>query len=184
MLLMAPLLEDLLMARNTDIHTSTLRVFDQYEQVLPRANIDFRISPGDSRVWGNDLEPCQGKTPHSTISLPRNLRKGKVTVRELSKPIGRLSFTAIAVLSAPSSTSTDLEIDLPQLFRGENGNFGGCEERTVMVERKFHSLLREIFNFSPPQIIISSDASLQGWGTTCHGLTTGGMEERKFHINA
>ena len=77
MLLMAPLLEDLLMARNTDIHTSTLRVFDQYEQVLPRANIDFRISPGDSRVWGNDLEPCQGKTPHSTISLPRNLRKGE-----------------------------------------------------------------------------------------------------------
>ena len=112
------------------------------------------------------------------------LEKGKVTVRELSKPIGRLSFTAIAVLSAPSSTSTDLEIDLPQLFRGENGNFGGCEERTVMVERKFHSLLREIFNFSPPQIIISSDASLQGWGATCHGLTTGGMEERKFHINA
>ena len=91
------------------------------------------------------------------------LEKGKVTLRELSKPIGRLSFTAIAVLPASSSTLTDLEIDLPQLFRGENGNFGGCEERTVMVERKFHSLLREIFNFSPPQIIISSDASLQGW---------------------
>ena len=39
---------------------------------------------------------------------------------------------------------------------------------------------------SPPQIIISSDASLQGLGASCHGLTTGGpwsKEERKFHIN-
>ena len=183
MLLMAPSLEDLLMARNTDIHTSTLRVSDQYEQVLPRANIDFRISPGDSRVWGNDLEPSQGKAPHSTISLPRNLRKGESN----SKGTKQTDWEVIIYgNSSPSSVIfniTDLEIDLPQLFRGENGNFGGCEERTVMVERKFHSLLREIFNFSPPQIIISSDASLQGWGATCHGLTTGGMEERKFHIN-
>ena len=26
----------------------------------------------------------------------------------------------------------------------------------------------------PPQIIISSDASLPGWGASCHGQTTGG----------
>ena len=34
--------------------------------------------------------------------------------------------------------------------------------------------------------MISSDASLQGWGASFHGLTTGGpcsMEEQKFHIN-
>ena len=35
--------------RYTDIHTSTLRFSDQYQKVLPRANIDFRISRGDSR---------------------------------------------------------------------------------------------------------------------------------------
>ena len=27
---------------------------------------------------------------------------------------------------------------------------------------------------APPQIIISSDATLQRWGASCHGLTTGG----------
>ena len=34
--------------RYTDIHTSTLRVSDQYQKVLPRAKIDFRICRGDS----------------------------------------------------------------------------------------------------------------------------------------
>ena len=34
--------------RYTDIHTSTLRVSDQYQKVLPRAKIDFRIYRGDS----------------------------------------------------------------------------------------------------------------------------------------
>ena len=45
-----------------------------------------------------------------------------------------------------SSTSTDSKINLSQLFQGETNNFGG-EERTVMVERKFDSLQREMFNF-------------------------------------
>ena len=39
---------------------------------------------------------------------------------------------------------------------------------------------------SPPQIIISSDASLKDWPTNCHVLTTGRpwhMVERMFHIN-
>ena len=56
-----------------------------------------------------------------------------------------------------------------------------------MVERKFDSLQRKIFNFSPPpQIIISSDASLKGCGASCHSLATGrpwSVEERKFRIN-
>ena len=68
------------------------------------------------------------------------LEKGKVTVRELSKLIGRLSFTAIVVLPTP-------------------------------------------LHYRHLQ---SSDLSLQGWGASCHTLTTVGpwsMEERKFHIN-
>ena len=40
--------------------------------------------------------------------------------------------------------------------------------------------------FPPPRIIISSDASLQGWGVSCHRLRTVGpwsIEEKKFHMN-
>ena len=63
--------------RYTDIHTSTRRVFDQYQKVLPTANIDFRISWGHSRFWGNEFEPSQGETPQSTESLPGYPRKGE-----------------------------------------------------------------------------------------------------------
>ena len=62
----------------------------QNQKVLPRANIDFRIYWGDKRFCGNDFEPSQRETPQSTESLPGNPRKGKVTVRELSKLIGKL----------------------------------------------------------------------------------------------
>ena len=71
--------------RYTDIHTSTLRVSDQYQKVLHRANIDFRISRGDTRFWGNDFEPSQGKTSQGTESLPGILEKGS----ELSRPNDR-----------------------------------------------------------------------------------------------
>ena len=40
--------------------------------------------------------------------------------------------------------------------------------------------------YAPPHIIISSDASLQGWRVGCHDLEKWGpwsMEEQKFHIN-
>ena len=63
--------------RYTDIHTSTIRVSDQYQKVLPRTNIDFSVSRGDSRFWENEFEPSQGETPQSTESLPEKPRKGE-----------------------------------------------------------------------------------------------------------
>ena len=51
--------------RYTDIHTSALRVSDQYQKVLPRAKINFKISRDDSRIWRNDFEPFQGETSQS-----------------------------------------------------------------------------------------------------------------------
>ena len=122
--------------RYTYIHTLTLRFSDQYQKVLPRANIDFRISRGDSRFWGNDFEPSQGKTPQSTESFPGNPRKWESN----SHIIHSNSSPSSTPPLSSSSTSTDSEINLSQLFQGESGNFGGSKERTVMVEKKFNSL--------------------------------------------
>ena len=129
----------------TDIHTSTLRVSDQYQKVLPRTNIGFRISPVDSRFWGNDFEPSQGKTPQSTDSLTGNPRK-----RESNSQGTKQTDWEVTIHSnrSPSSTpprsttsaSAGSEIILPQLFRRESGNFGGGKKRTLMLERKFSSL--------------------------------------------
>ena len=140
--------------RYTDIHTSTLRVSDQYQKVLPRANIDFRIYRGDSIFWGNNFGPSQGKTPQSTESLPGNPRKWESNSQGTKQTdweviIHSNSSPSSTPPLSSSSTSTDSEINLSQLFRGESGNFGGGKERTVMVERKFNSLQREIFNFFP-----------------------------------
>ena len=140
--------------RYTDIHTSTLRVSDQYQKVLPRANIDFRIYRGDSIFSGNNFGPSQGKTPQSTESLPGNPRKWESNSQGTKQTdweviIHSNSSPSSTPPLSSSSTSTDSEINLSQLFRGESGNFGGGKERTVMVERKFNSLQREIFNFFP-----------------------------------
>ena len=89
------------MARNTDIHTSTLRVFDQYQKVLPRANIDFEFL----RVIVDSGEMTLNLPKEKLLKVQNHfqeiLEKGKVTVRELNKLTGRLSSTAMAVLPAP-----------------------------------------------------------------------------------
>ena len=89
------------MARNTDIHTSTLRVFDQYQKVLPRANIDLEFL----RVIVDSGEMTLNLPKEKLLKVQNHfqeiLEKGKVTVRELNKLTGRLSSTAMAVLPAP-----------------------------------------------------------------------------------
>ena len=113
------------------------------------------------------------------------LEKGKITVRKLSKLIGRLSSTAIAVLPAPlllssSSTSPDWGINLSQPFRGESGNFGGGKERTVIGGKKLNSVQREILNFSPT---INNNNKLRCIITRLGSIliTGGGGEGREGH---
>ena len=87
----------------TDIHTSTLRVTHQYQKVLPRANIDFRISRGDSRFCGNYFESSQRETAQRTESLPGNPRKGRSNSHGTKKSNWEVT---IHNNSIPSSTST------------------------------------------------------------------------------
>ena len=139
-----------------------------------------------------------------TLSLPKEkllkvqenhfqeiLEKGKVTVRELSKLIGRLSTTAIAVLPAPLHYPHLQHQQIQKLICHNSFE----EKLAILVEARKELLWRKEnlnlcngrYLISPlPQITISSDLSLQGWGKSCHGRTTGGpwsMEERNYDIN-
>ena len=120
------------------------------------------------------------------------LEKGKVTVRELSKLIGRLSFTVIAVLPAPLPCRHLQHKQIHKLICHNSFE----EKVEILVEAKNELLLwKENLTLcngrsliSPlSQIIIGSDTSLQGLGASYHSLTTGvgawSMEERKFHRN-
>ena len=126
-----------------------------------------------------------------TLSLPKEkllkvqipcqkiLEKGKVTVRELSKRIGRLPSTAIGVLPAPLQDRQLQHQQVQKLFCHNSFD----EKVAISVEvRKELLCWKEnlaLYNaryliFPPPQTIISSDASLQDWGVSCHCLTRGG----------
>lgn len=63
--------------RYIDIHSSILRVSDQYQKALSKTNIDFRISRGGSTFWVNDFQPLQRESPQSAKSIPENPRKGE-----------------------------------------------------------------------------------------------------------
>ena len=75
----------------TDIHPSTLRLSDQYQEVLPRANIDFRNCRGDSWFCGNDFEPFQRENPKSTESMQGNTRKRESNRQETKQTDSQVS---------------------------------------------------------------------------------------------
>ena len=178
--------------RYADIHTSTLRVSYQYQKVLPRANINF--------IWFFGLIVNSRKI---TLRFPKEkllkvenpcqeiLEKEKVTVRELSKLIGRLLSTAIAVLSAPLHYH---HLQHQQIQEFIWPNFFENKLIISVVARKELLWWRENLALCngrslispPPQIITSSDDSLQGWWASCQGLRTRGswsVEKWRFHIN-
>ena len=54
----------------TDIYLSTLKLFVQYQEVLPRVKI--RISRNNSRFCGNDIELSERESSKSTESMQGN----------------------------------------------------------------------------------------------------------------
>ena len=180
---MASLLEDLLMARDT--------------LIFILQHLSFLIDIKKSYLESTSTLEFLGVIVDSgemTLSLPKEkllkvqnhfqeiLENGKVTV---------ISSTAIAVLPEPLHYRHLQHQQIQKLIchnSFEEKVQTSVEARKELLWWKENLTLcngRSLIS-SPPQIIISSDASLQGWGASCHGLTTGGpwsMEERKFHIN-
>ena len=157
-------LEDLLTAR--DIFTSTLRVSGQYQKVLPRANIDFRISWGDKRFCRNDFEPSQRETPQSTESLPGNPRKGGSNSQGTKKTDWEVMIHSNNSPSStspllPSSTSPDSEVNLSQsqLFRKKVATSVEASKDLLWWKENLTLYNRRSLISLPTQIIISSDAS-------------------------
>jgi len=107
------------------------------------------------------------------------------------KLVGRLSSAAIAVLPAPLQCRALQWQQIQEISRSQN-----LEKIIVLSEEAKGELLWWVQNLSitnsrlliapPPQLVISSDASLQGWGAFCKGHRTGGQwsaVEKDLHIN-
>ena len=169
MLLMASSLEDLLMARDT--------------LIFILQHLGFLINIKKSYLESTSILKFSRVIVDSgemTLSLPKEkrlkiqnhcqeiLENGKVTVRKLSKLIGMLSSTAIAVLPEPLHYGHLQHQQIQKLICHKSFE----EKVEISVEAKKELLWwKETLSLcngrslisSPPQIIISSDASLQGW---------------------
>ena len=114
-----------------------------------------------------------------------------VSIRDLMKLIGRLSSSAIAVLPAPLQYRAIQRQQIQELASSQN--YDSLVTLTEEVKEELdwwcQNLLlsngRSLVQASP-QLVIASDASLQGWGAACKGLKTNGQwspREQDLHIN-
>ena len=191
-LVMGSSLEEIMMSRDTLIFVlqNLGFVINFQKSVLnPSHQIQFLGVEIDSFSMIVSL-PIQKK--EQIISQCQDLlNQSDVSLRPITQLIGRLSSTAIAVLPAPLQYWSLQRQQILEL--AEKKSFSArvvlskdvWEETQWWIENLMLSKGKAVIS-PPPQLIITSDASLQTSGATCQGQTTGGpwtAEERKHHIN-
>ena len=118
--------------------------------------------------------------------------KGRVTVRELSKLIGRMSATMLAVLPAPLCYRGLQQLKNRAFATSQSYETTVTLTKEAIVELRWWTRMLRDWNGRPilpptPDLIIETDASLLGWGAASAQGSTGGFwseEERACHINA
>ena len=115
------------------------------------------------------------------------------SVRALSRLIGKLTASVMAVLPAPLNYWCLQMQKTRALFRGGQ-NYNTMLKLTPECLEEIRWWLYYLKDWNgraiitpAPDLIIMSDASMKGWGSVCNGVTTQGMwnnKERSRHINA
>ena len=115
----------------------------------------------------------------------------KVPLIELTKLLGKLTSTAIAILPAPLHYRQLQRSHIKQLLKSNSYS------RTIVLSKEAKQELtwwmnnlhlcngKSLLKISP-DLTIALDASMKGWGASCQGRSTGGpwsKEESKLHIN-
>ena len=157
--------------------------------LTPSQNIEYLGFNIDTNSMTLSL-PCQ-KVDKITQSCLSILQEPSVTVRDLASLIGKMSATISAVLPAPLFYR-HLQQDKITALRLEESyetklmlSAGAREELQSWVTclRKWNG---KAILTTAPDILLQTDASLQGWGACAGHLHTGGhwnREESTCHIN-
>ena len=117
--------------------------------------------------------------------------KEVVTPRQLAHLIGLLTSTLPAILPAPLHYRALQRVRNTALWRSRNYD---CPCQLTPEAKKDLSWWTENLpqwngqnlSYPTPDMVLTSDASREGWGATYEAVKTGGMwsvEEREFHIN-
>ena len=119
------------------------------------------------------------KLQQTILSCRELLTRTSVTVQHLSSVIGKLTATRLAVLPAPVYTR-QLQQQLIMALRA-TGSFKSCLTLDQASRDELHWWIHQLRRWNgrmimtpPPDMIILSDASLQGWGAVYNGTQTGG----------
>ena len=115
----------------------------------------------------------------------------KVSAQDLASIVGKLVAARSAILPAPIHVR-QLQFQLIQTLRASRSyrtqitlSKESQQELQWWIYKLHEWNGRDILP-TPPNLLIQSDASLQGWGAVCKGTRTGGhwsAEERHQHIN-
>ena len=118
-------------------------------------------------------------------------KKKKLTIRALARVIGKLVAAFPAVKWGPLYYR-HLEEDKKAALRAHRGNFNKSLSLSPAAKGELRWWIDNVSSASnnilqtDPEITITSDASLSGWGCACNGVLSGGSwlpVESKFHIN-
>ena len=192
MLLMSSSQIDLKMGRDTLIFILQhlgLVINVKKSELTPTRKIEFLGVRIDSNRM--EISLSQDKIIKIQDQCQKLLDQEDVSLREMTQLIGKLSSTALAVLPAP------LQYRYLQRQQIDQLRSSGCFEKKIIISPQARQeILWWIQNLKlnngrsllwrPPQIVIQSDASKEGWGAYCQGERAGGpwtQEESKLHIN-
>jgi len=132
------------------------------------------------------------KIHHLKMEVNQNLQRPQVTARQLAQLIGKLQAASQAILTAPlfyRSLQGNLQKALIHSSQDYNTLLSlspsAWEELTWWLER-FAQWNGKALLHHEQNVIIRSDASLQGWEAVCNDTRTGGpwsQLEQGMHIN-
>ena len=119
------------------------------------------------------------------------LQRDRLSVRDLSRLIGMMSTTTLAVLPAPPHYRELQELKIRQLKATQSFKTTVVLNDKAKAELQWWIAMLNRWNGHPilplaPDLVIETDASLLGWGAATKQMSTGGLWselERAHHIN-
>ena len=194
MILMASSLEEILQARDTTIYllqTLGLTINFNKSVLIPTHNLVYLGINVDSQLLTFHVPP---EKVQKLKEKCKNLKQvKKPTIREVSSTMGALRATSIAFTPAPIQLRNMQQLIKSSLATHRHYEAKVNLDKSTLQELSWWISSMDTYNgkpmsIEPPEMIISTDASMTGWGAHCNGQDAGGkwtQEDLKnlHHIN-
>jgi len=175
--------------RYTDISSTTVRFYDQSEEISSLTLSTDRIFGSRYRYSNNDVVSPKRKSNKDEDTMCQSIGKGKGFPKG-SDPVSRATILSSYRDTSSSSSiqgytkATDFGVKSERILRVTSDFRQGGQTRTELVDSKLGAIQWPQLNTN--HSTSKSDASKTGWGAACQNRSTGGLwskEESLEHIN-